>query len=71
MMEFLGEEDIQMYQLLIGSMQWAISISFFNIAVHFMTMSSFRVGPRRGHIEWAKCMVGYVLLGQDLHRSEY
>jgi hypothetical protein len=35
--EFLGKEDIQMYQSLIGSMQWAIIISRFDIAVHVMS----------------------------------
>jgi hypothetical protein len=40
--EFLDEDGIQQYQSLIGSMQWAISIGHFNIAVHVMSMSSFR-----------------------------
>jgi hypothetical protein len=39
-MEFLGKEGIQMYQLLIGLMQWAISIGHFDIAVYVMTISS-------------------------------
>jgi hypothetical protein len=39
--KFLGEDSVQMYQSLIGSMQWAISIGCFHIAVHIMTMSSF------------------------------
>jgi hypothetical protein len=34
MTEFLDEEGIQMYQSLIGSMQWAIIIGCFEIAVH-------------------------------------
>jgi hypothetical protein len=51
MMEFLSKQGIQMYQLLIGSMQWAISIGPFNIAVHVMSMSSFRVVSHRGHLE--------------------
>jgi hypothetical protein len=37
--EFLHEEGIQMHQSLIGLMQWAISISCFNIAIHVMSMS--------------------------------
>jgi hypothetical protein len=49
--EFLGEDDIQKYQSLIGAMQGAISIGRFDIAVHVMTMSSFRASPRRGHLE--------------------
>jgi hypothetical protein len=48
--EFL-EDDIQKYQSLIGAMQWAISIGRFDIAVHFMTMSSFRASPHHGHLE--------------------
>jgi hypothetical protein len=49
--KFLGEDDIQKYQSLIGAMQWAISIGHFDIAVHVMTMSSFRASPRHGHLE--------------------
>jgi hypothetical protein len=44
MMEFHGKDGIQMYQSLIGLMQWAISITtHFNIAEHIMSMSIFRV----------------------------
>jgi hypothetical protein len=58
--EFLGKDDTQIYQSLIGAMQWAISIGCFDIAVHVMTMSSFRTAPRRGHLERVKRMVGYL-----------
>jgi hypothetical protein len=58
--EFLGEDDIQKYQSLIGAMQWAISIGHFDIAVHVMTMSSFRASPCHGHLERVKRMVGYL-----------
>jgi hypothetical protein len=58
--KFLGEDDTQKYQSLIGAMQWAISIGRFDIAVHVMTMSSFRASPRRGHLERVKGMVGYL-----------
>jgi hypothetical protein len=63
-MEFLGKEGIQIYQSLIGLMQWAISISHFDIAVHIMIMSSLRVVPSQGHLEWAKHMVGYMIFAQ-------
>jgi hypothetical protein len=58
--EFLDEDGIQQYQSLIGSMQWAISIGHFDIAFHVMSMSSFRTSPRRGHLDQAKLMVGYL-----------
>ena len=83
--EFLDDEDTQKYMSLIGSMQWAVSIGRFDIHVHVMTMSSFRTAPRRGHLERAKRMVGYLAtmkLGEirvlteepdysDLERVEY
>jgi hypothetical protein len=49
--EFLDKDGIQQYQFLIGSMQWAISIGRFDIAVHVMSMSSFRTSPGRGHLD--------------------
>jgi hypothetical protein len=58
--EFLGEDDIQKYKSLIGAMQWAISIGCFDIAVHVMTMSSFRASPCHGHLVQVNCMVGYL-----------
>jgi hypothetical protein len=58
--KFLGEEDIQKYQSLIGAMQGAIRIGRFDIAVHIMMMSSFRASPHHGHLEQVKRMVGYL-----------
>jgi hypothetical protein len=58
--EFLGEDNIQKYQSLIGAMQWAISIGRFDIAVHVMMMSSFKASPRHGHLERVKRMVRYL-----------
>ncbi len=72
MTEFLGKEGIQMYQSLIGLMQWAISIGHFDIAVHVMTMSSFRVALHWGQLEQAKRMVGYhATVRWDSHRSGF
>jgi hypothetical protein len=68
--KFLDEDSIQQYQSLIGSMQWAISIGRFDIAVHVMSMSSFRTSPWRGHLNRAKCMVSY-LYKFRLARYEY
>jgi hypothetical protein len=40
--ELFNEECIQMYQSLTGLMQWAISISCFNIAIHIMSTATSR-----------------------------
>jgi len=61
----LNIEGIKQYQSLIGCLQWAISLGRFDIMVAVMTMSSFRVAPRKGHLERAKRIVGY------LHRMQH
>ena len=59
--ELLGPEDIVRYQSLIGAMQWAISIGRFDIQTAVMTLSSFRAAPRKGHLERAKRIYGYLV----------
>jgi hypothetical protein len=39
--EFLDMDGVQIYQSLIGSMQWAISLGRFDIATAVMTLSSY------------------------------
>jgi hypothetical protein len=41
----LSDDGIQKYQLLIGTLQWTISLGRFDIATAVMTLSSFRVAP--------------------------
>jgi hypothetical protein len=57
---FLGPLETQQYQSLIGAMQWAISIGRIDIATAVMSLSSFRAMPRRGHLERAKKIYGYL-----------
>ena len=56
----LGQEDIAKYQSLIGALQWAISLGRFDVATAVMTMSSFRVAPRQGHMERLQRICGYL-----------
>ena len=58
--DFLNETDTQIYQSLIGSAQWIIQIGRFDIAVHVMTLSSFRAQPRKGHLDRIKRIIGYL-----------
>ena len=50
----LEESDIKIYQSLIGSLQWAITLGRFNISISVMVMSCFRIAPRQGHMESLK-----------------
>ena len=58
--EFLDEVGIQMYQSLVGSLQWAVSIGRIDITTAVMTLSGFRAIPRAGHLERAKRVVSYL-----------
>ena len=56
----LDEEGIKRYQSLIGALQWAITIGRIDIMTAVMTMSSFRVCPREGHLQRLKRIIGYL-----------
>jgi hypothetical protein len=56
----LDANRIKMYQSLIGSMKWAVSLGLFDIHTATMTMSRFRVAPRKGHLERLKWIYGYL-----------
>ena len=58
--ELLDAEGIKDFQSLIGQCQWAVSIGRFDIMTAVMTLSSFRAAPRRGHLERACRIVGYL-----------
>ena len=48
--EFLDEDGIKIYQSLIRSMQWVVSIGRYDIHTAVMIMSGYRVQPRVGHL---------------------
>ena len=58
--EFLNNDNVQVYQLLIGAMQWAVSIGHFDISTAVMTMSGFRAQPCHGHLDHIKHIYGYL-----------
>jgi hypothetical protein len=57
---FLDEQNTKIYQSMIGAAQWVIQLGRFDIAVHVMTLSSFRVQPRQGHLDRMKRIYGYL-----------
>jgi hypothetical protein len=56
----LDSDGVRQYQSLIGGAQWLISLGRFDIATAIMTLSSFRVSPRQGHLDRVKRVYGYV-----------
>jgi len=58
--ELLDAQGIRIYQSLIGSAQWIVQLGRFDISVHIMTLSSFRIAPRIGHLNRIKRVIGYL-----------
>ena len=58
--ELLAPDDIQKYQLLIGTIEWAVSLGRIDIATAVMTLSGFRAAPGQGHLERVKRVYGYL-----------
>jgi hypothetical protein len=58
--EFLELDDIKKYQSMVGAAQWIIQLGRLDITVHVMTLSSFRMQPRRGHLDRMKRVYGYL-----------
>ena len=57
---FPNEDNTINYQLMIGQLQWLITIGRFDMQTSTMTMSAFRSKPRTGHLERLKRMYCYV-----------
>ena len=58
--ELLELPQIKIFQSLVGSCQWVIQLGRFDVAVHVMTLSSFRTAPRVGHLTRMKRIYGYL-----------
>ena len=56
----LDADGMAKYQSLVGTLQWCITLGRFDITTAVMTMSSFRVAPRVGHLERLKRICGYL-----------
>ena len=63
--ELCDDHQTKQFQALIGQLQWLISLGRFDIAVHVMSLSRFRAQPRKGHLDRAKRIVGYLLFLRD------
>ena len=63
--ELCDEHHTNQFQTLVGQLQWLISPGHFDIAVHVMSLSRFRAQPRKGHLDSAKRIVGYLLFLPD------
>ena len=63
--DLLEPDQIKIYQSIIGSLQWAVSIGRLDITTVVMTMSGFHVAPRQGYLERVKRICGYLMRFKD------
>ena len=56
----LDEDGIRQYQSIVGALQWCITLGRFDVACAVMSLSRFRACPRKGHLERAKRVCGYL-----------
>ena len=57
---FCNKDETEIFQSLIGSIQWALSIGRMDVQTAVTTISSFQEQPGVGHLERLKCMVGFL-----------
>ena len=60
----LGPKDLQLYQSMIGKLQWLVTLGRFNIHAAVTTLSCFLSTPRVGHLERAPTHVRLPLEAQ-------
>ena len=55
----MESDDVRKYQLMVGTLQWAIALERFDLLTPTMTMSNFRTCPHVGHLDQLKRMYGF------------
>ena len=58
--DFLDEQGIRHFQHIIGVSQWLITTGRFDIQYATCSLSRFSIAPRKGHLELAKKIFGYL-----------
>jgi hypothetical protein len=58
--EILNDDDHQKFQMLIGIMNWVVTIGRLDVAFATMSLSRFSACPRRGHLQRALKVFGYL-----------
>jgi hypothetical protein len=75
--EFLNVHKMQLHQCLVGALQWAITIWWFDVDMAVMTLSSFCAMPHWGHMECVKQLYGYLakmsegIIGVHMGKPDY
>lgn len=55
-----NEQEIEIYQSMVGDMQWAVSLGCIDIYCATMMIGGFRAAPRKGHLDRARRVYVYL-----------
>jgi hypothetical protein len=58
--DFLAGDEIQRYQMLVGSAQWAVTLGRFDIQYATNTLARYNTNPREGHLKRMLRLFGYL-----------
>ena len=58
--ELASDELVTKFMCMVGQLQWAVTLGRYDVLAHVMSMSSFRLAPKVGHIERMKRIYGYL-----------
>ena len=58
--ELLDVEGIKKYMSLMGALQWCVTLGRMDIMIAVVSLSRFRLEPRKGHMERVKRVFGYL-----------
>ena len=58
--ELLTGDDISVYQMMIGSAMWAITLGRYDVQYATISLSRYNQAPRRGHYKAAVRIIGYL-----------
>ena len=57
---YLSDEEISKYRMLVGSMSWAVTIGRFDVMFASITMARYNAMPREGHLKTCLRVFGYL-----------
>jgi hypothetical protein len=60
MSELLDDKGVELYQSLIGALQWSVTIGRLDVNTVVVTLSGFRAALWRGHRDRAICVYEYL-----------
>ena len=63
--QLLVGDEVSKYRMLIGSMNWAVTLGRFDVYYAAATMARYSIAPREGHLKTVLRVFGYLKALQE------